>query len=54
MMDAEVLFFEIGGRALPEGKTDKKENPVFLIQHILGHSEWSSCKVIYEEGLTNI
>jgi hypothetical protein len=25
--------------------TDKKEN------HIWGNSEWSSCKVIYEEGL---
>ena len=29
--------------------TDKKENLIFLI-----YKEWSSCKVIYEEGLPNI
>ncbi len=28
--------------------TDKKENTIFLIK---GNSEWSSCKVMYEEGL---
>jgi hypothetical protein len=33
-------------------RTDEKENTIFL--HIKGNSEWSSCKVIYEEGLPNI
>jgi hypothetical protein len=32
--------------------TDKKERKKF--PHIQGNSEWSSCKVIYEEGLPNI
>ncbi len=32
--------------------TDKKLNKIFLIYR--GNSEWSSCKVIYEEGLPNI
>ncbi len=32
--------------------TDKKENQIFLIYK--ENSEWSSCKVIYEEGLPNI
>jgi hypothetical protein len=29
--------------------TDKKENPILLIYK--EYSEWSSCKVIYEEGV---
>jgi hypothetical protein len=33
--------------------TDQKENLIFHI-YIYGNSEWSSCKVIYEEGLPNI
>ena len=32
--------------------TDKKEKEIFLLYK--GNSEWSSCKVIYEEGLPNI
>jgi hypothetical protein len=32
--------------------TDKKRKSNF--PHIKGNSEWSSCKVIYEEGLPNI
>ncbi len=32
--------------------TDKKENQIF--PHLQGNSEWSSGKVIYEEGLPNM
>jgi hypothetical protein len=36
----------------PAGCTDKKEKKIFLIYK--KNSEWSSCKLIYEEGLPNI
>jgi hypothetical protein len=32
--------------------TDKKENKIFLIYRKI--QKWSSCKVMYEEGLPNI
>ncbi len=53
------FYSDVGERANTANKavflkggthTDKKENQIFLI----GNLEWSSCKVIYEEGLPNI
>jgi hypothetical protein len=41
-----------GRRVVKAYHTDKKEKQFF--SHILGNSEWSSCKVIYEEGFPNI
>jgi hypothetical protein len=52
-------MYSVGERAKTANKavflkggahTDKKEKQILLI----GNSEWSSCKVIYEEVLPNI
>jgi hypothetical protein len=43
-------FVLVGGRETDSDTPIKKEN----FPHISGNSEWSSCKVIYEEGLPNI
>jgi hypothetical protein len=54
-----MQIYSVGERANTANKavflkggahTDKKENQIFLIEN----SEWSSCKVICEEGLPNI